>query len=150
MVGVAPEPRVVRKVRDEVCQVDRDERPSDSESAEAPLLVYGLKTLEECEDERIGETREQRQAQNDGLGDQHDPGTHPDGTELLERDTGCLQFVRTIDVGVLAGLAPSLGLLVEDDCCAGFWHEEVNGLGTAVEDKLNPEVPTPMQDCICC
>jgi hypothetical protein len=26
----------------------------------------------------------------------------------------------------------------------------VDGLGAAVEDELNPEVPTPVEDCMCC
>lgn len=146
MVGIAPEPGVVREVCDEIGQVDGNESPRDCESAKAPLLVHRLEALKESEYEGIGETGEQRQTQDNGLGDQHDPGTHPDGAELLEGNARGLQFVGAVDVGVLASLAPALGLLVEDDRCARFGHEEVDGLGAAVEHELDPEVPAPVEE----
>jgi len=87
VVRVAPEPRVVGEVGDEVGQVDGDKRPRDGQDAEVPLLVHGLEALEEGEDEGVGEAGEQGEAEHDGLGDQHDPGAHPDGAELFDGDS---------------------------------------------------------------
>jgi len=147
-MGVTPEPGVVREVCNEVSQVDGNERPCDGESAEAPLLVHRLEALKESEDEGVRETRKKRQTQHDGLSDQHDPRAHPNGAELLEGDARLLQLVGAVDVRVLAGLTSALGLLVEDDSGTGFRHEEVDCLGAAVENKLDPEVPTPVEDCV--
>lgn len=148
VVLVAPEPRPVREVGDKVCGVDGNESPRDSEYPEVPLLVHRLETLKESEDQGVGETRQQGQTQDNGLGEQHDPWAHPDSLQFLGRDTRLLQLVRSVDVRILARLASALGFLVENDGRTGFGHEEMNRLSATVEDKLNPEVPTPVEDCI--
>jgi hypothetical protein len=146
VVVVAPEPRVVGEVGDEVRQVDRDERPRHRQGAEAPLLVHGLEGLEESEDEGVGESGEQRETQHDRLGDQHDPRAHPDRSEFFERDSGGFQLIWAVDIWVFARLATAFCFFVEDDCCAALGHEEVDRLRAAVEDQLDPEVPAPVQE----
>lgn len=70
---VPHEPRVVGEVCDEVGGVDRDEGPCDGEGAEVPLLVDDGEGFEESEDEGVGETGEEGQAEDDGFGDKHTP-----------------------------------------------------------------------------
>ena len=144
---VAPEPGEVREVGDGVGEVDGDEGPGLGEGAEAPtLLVHDGEALKEGEDKSVRETGQQRQAEDDGLAQQHVEGAKQDCASFLHRDAGLLQFVGAVDVGVLARLATLLGDLIHDDGGAGLGHKEDDKLDGTTEDELNPEEPAPAKD----
>lgn len=115
-VFVAYEPWEVGEVCDEVGDVDGDDSPGLTQDTPAPsLLVDDGETLEEGEDQSVGETGQERHAQDNGLAHEHVEGTDPNLASFMERDTRVFQLVGAVDVGVLSGLATLLGYLVHDD-----------------------------------
>lgn len=102
----------------------------------------------ESEDESIRETREKRQAEDNGLADEHLERTKPDLARFLKRDTRGLEFIGSVDVGVLAGLATTLGLLVEEDGRTTLGHEEMDDLDNTTEDEHDPEEPLPCEESL--
>lgn len=147
-VLVPEDPGDVAGVGNGITNVDWDEGPGNLKSTEAPLLVHGMKALLEGKDESIGESREKRTGQDDGLAEEHLEGAHPCDGELVEGDAGTLDLVGAPGIRVLACLTAALGLLVHDDGGATLGHEEVDGLGGGTEDELDPEVPVPGEELL--
>ena len=144
---VSEEPWEVGEVGDEIGGVDGNNGPSLRKGTEAPsLLVHEGETLQEGEDQSIGETGQKRQAQHDGLTQKHVEGSCPNLASFLERDTRGLQFIGSVDVGVFSCLAAALGFIVHDDGRTTLGHEEDDKLGDTSEDKLNPKEPFPFKD----
>lgn len=73
-------------------------------------------------------------------------GSDPDLASFLERDSRILQFIWSVDVGVFACLATTLGFSVDEDRGSAFWHEKDDGLDDTAEDELDPEEPLPAED----
>ena len=144
---ISPEPWEICEVRDEVCQVDRNDSPGLTQDTETPaLLVHDGETLEESENQSIGETGEQGKTEDDGLSQEHMEGSNPNLSSFLQGNTGFLKLVGSVYVGVFTSLATTLGLTVKKDGGARFGHEEDDGLSDTTEDQLDPEEPFPAED----
>jgi len=129
----------------DVADADGDEAEANLHGAKVPLLVHERKGLNEHEDEGVGETREQRQDQHDGLGEEHLEGADPGGENLLGREAVAEghQLVGAPDVGTGVLLSPALGDAVHHDGGAGLGDgEEVDDLDKAAEDELHPDGPS--------
>lgn len=146
-VFIAYEPREVGEVREEVGDVNGDDSPSLTQDTPTPsLLVDDGETLEEGEDQSVGETGQERHGQHNGLADEHVEGTDPNLAGFMERDTRLFQLVGAVDVRILASLATSLGFLVHDDGGTTFGHEEHDELDNSSEHELDPEEPVPIEE----
>lgn len=147
VVTITPEPGEVREVCEEVGKVDRNDRPGLSKSAEAPtLLVHDGETFEEGEDQSIGETGEEGQAEDDRLAHKHVEGSDPNLAGFFGRNTRLFQLVGSIDIGVFSTLTAALGFAIDQDGGTTLGHEEDDGLRHASEDELDPEEPLPIED----
>lgn len=150
-VVVAPEPRPVQEVGEEVAGVDGDEGPGHLQRAEAEVVwERDGEGFEEGEDQRVGESGEEGEEEDDGLADEHFEGAEPDLAGFFERDARRFELVGAVDVGVFAGFAAPLGFTVEEDGRARLGHEEVDGLHGDAEDELDPEIPLPGEVCPYC
>ena len=145
---VPDDPGDITGVRNDIANVDGDEGPGDLQSTKAPLLVHGLEALLEGKDEGVGKPRQQRAGQDNRFAHEHLVRADHGNGKLVEGDSGVLDLIGTVDVGVLPRLAASLGLLVHDYGGAALGHEEVEGLGSGSEDELDPEVPVPREELL--
>src|SRR5699024_261098 len=110
------------------------------------LLIDNRETLKESEDESVGETRKERQTQDDGLSQEHVEWSNPNLASFLKRNTRLFQLVGPIDVRILPSLATTLGFPIHQNRRTALRHEEDNGLSNTAEDELNPEKPFPRED----
>lgn len=119
LLDVALDGRNEEQPGKEVADADRNERQSDLDGGEVPLFVDQSEGLNEHEDERVGETREQRKCEHDGLGEEHAERTDPSQEDLLGREavTEWDKLVRAPDVGVgfgEIGAGSNAGEVVEE------------------------------------
>lgn len=145
--GVAPDPRQVDDIRDEVGDIDGDDGPRGLEHGEVPGLIHSREALEEDKDECIRKPREQRQEEHDRLPDKHLKWPRPDLTRLLERHPRDLKLVRAVDLESGGGLSAALGLPVDEDGAAALGREEVDYLDRGAEYELDVEEPVPREIC---
>lgn len=128
-----------------------------------PLSVYIAIRLQERKDERIRESREEREAEDDGLGDEHDEGPSDDGEDLLDVPAVGLELVGRVDLLASLLSAPP-GDAGHEDGSLGLGGEPVQELGGSAEDDckkgsavdyidarrwqltLKPEVPPPAEE----
>lgn len=105
---VAPDGRNEQCPCDDISDTNGKECETDLESLEVPLIVDQCERLDEHKNQSVGETREKRQDEDNGLGKEHLEGTNPGdhdlfgGEAVLEGD----ELVRTPDIRVGVGLAP--------------------------------------------
>lgn len=144
---VAPDPRQVNNIRDEISNVDRDDGPRGLEHAEIPRLVDGREALEEDEDEGIRKPGEQREEEDDRLADEHLKGPRPDLARLFQGYARDLELVGAVDLQPGGGLAAALCLPVDEDCAAALGGEEVDYLDRGAEYELDVEEPVPREIC---
>lgn len=146
LVRVSLNSRDEGKPGNDVADSDRDEGQADVVVVEIPLCVDETEGLDLHEDESVCETGQERQNQDDGLGEEHGERANPCVDELApgEALTEGLDLVGAPDV--LAVLSPLLGDVVNHDGGAGLGDgDQVQDLDEAAEDKLNPDAPSPGQ-----
>lgn len=135
---------------EEVSDTDGQESKSNLRRREPILIIHQCKTLDEHENQRVGESTQQRQHQHNRFCQEHaerpDPGDQnlPGGEALLVR----CDLVGTPDIHGLSefvALGTSLlGDAVHHDGGARLGDEnEVSDLCGAAEDELDPDGPAP-------
>lgn len=137
-----------RDPADKVADTDGDKCKTDLDGSEAPLLVNDGKRLNKHEDEGVGETREKRQSQDNGLGEEHLEWSTPSDQDLLggEAIPEWNKLVRTVDVCIDTRLAPLLGNVVHHDCTPSFgYDDQMKNLDESSKDELNPDTPSPVE-----
>lgn len=128
----------------QVTDTNGAESKTDLDGIKVPLLVHESEGLDEHEDEGIGETRQERQDQDDGLSEEHLEGSHPCLEDLLDREALAEgdKLIGTPDVEAGVLLAPALRNAVHHDSGASLGNgEEVDELNDATEDELHPNSP---------
>ena len=124
-----------------------DEQSEQSETklgwCENPAILEDISVrLEEAEDQRIAEAREERQEADDRLCQQHFVRSEHEFEHLIAANL----FVLGRSLDVFIALAYLLRPLVEHDGRACLWNEkEVYQLDNEAKNKLDPEVPAPME-----
>jgi hypothetical protein len=127
----------------------RDEAETNLRGGEVPLSEDEGEAVEAGEDESVAEATEQGQESDDRLGQEEEvrpPHELQDvlGIEALEEAPPDL--VGTVDVGIFAGLASALSLMIEKNGGASLWdREEVDDLDDSAEDELSVEDPAPVE-----
>ena len=134
---------------EEIPDKDGQKGETDIDLVEMPLLVDEGEGLDEHKDKGIGETGQEGEDKDDGLGKKHLEGSEPSGDDFfrieafLETD----HLIWAVDVGLDTVLAALLGNLVHHDCRSGFWDsDEVDQLHKPAKDELNPDRPAPIEE----
>ena len=142
-LDVAPDRRNEEQPSDHVTDTDTNEAQTDLDSGKVPLLVHKAVGLDEHEDQSVGETREERENQDDGLGQEHLEGAHPGDQDFLGGESLAEgnELVRTPEVLAL-GAALLSNAVHHDGGSSLRDSEEVDELDGTSKDELDPDRPS--------
>ena len=135
-----------REPSDKISDQNRDEGETLFLDSEVVLFVYQGEGLNEHKDQSIGEATEERQSENDGLGQEHLEWPGPCDQDFLSRESLSERYelVWPVEVGGLAALASLLRNFVHHNGGSGLGNaDEVQKLDKATEDELDPDGPSP-------